>query len=87
MPNALVSAAGAAMPAEGHKSRRAALGLFASLPALVAIPAIARASSPSLASADEAELFALQAEIADMRAGPRASDSRAGSPAPTLRDA
>jgi hypothetical protein len=45
--------------------RRAALGLFAGLPALVAMPAIARASSPSLASAEEAELFALQAEIAD----------------------
>ena len=40
-----VSAAGGAVPAEGHKSRRAALGLFASASALAVMPAVAQPAS------------------------------------------
>jgi hypothetical protein len=40
-----VSAAGGALPAEGHKSSRAALGLFASASALAVMPAVASAAS------------------------------------------
>jgi hypothetical protein len=46
------------------KSRRAALGLFAGLSALVATPAVARAMAPTEALADDAELFALAEPIA-----------------------
>lgn len=41
MPKIIVSAAGEAMPAEGLKSRRAALGALAHLPALAILPAAA----------------------------------------------
>jgi hypothetical protein len=38
MSKPTVSAAGGAMPAEGHKTRRAALRLFAGAPALATFP-------------------------------------------------
>jgi hypothetical protein len=60
MPN-IVPVDATALP---KSSRRAALGLFAGLSALVATPAIVRAATPSLASAEDAELFALAEPIA-----------------------
>ncbi len=48
MSKLTVSAAGGAMPAEGLKTRRAALGALASLPALVAAPAAAFAAGVSI---------------------------------------
>jgi hypothetical protein len=41
MTKPTASAAGGAMPAEGHKTRRAALGALASVPALAVLPVIA----------------------------------------------
>jgi hypothetical protein len=41
MSKPTVSAAGGAMPAEGHKTRRAALRLFGAAPALAILPALA----------------------------------------------
>ena len=55
------SAAGAAMPAEDHKTRRAALRLFGAAPALAILPAgsaLALASTASPAHPDAA-LFAM----------------------------
>ena len=43
MPKSTASAAGAAMPAEGHKSRRALLRLLGAAPALAIMPAAALA--------------------------------------------
>src|ERR1700678_1762113 len=43
MSNPTASAAGGAMPAEGHKTRRAALALFGAAPALAVFPAAAMA--------------------------------------------
>jgi hypothetical protein len=59
MSKLAVSAAGGAMPAEGHKTRRALLTALASVPAL-AIPAVAIAAT---ASDGSAEIIALSAEI------------------------
>ena len=46
------SAAGAAMPAEGHKTRRAALALFGAAPALAILPAAAMFAKPAVCAAD-----------------------------------
>jgi hypothetical protein len=69
-----VSAAGAAMPAEGQKTRRAALGTLASLPALVILPAAAMASS--IPTDADAELFALIAQWRGAEAQANAADRR-----------
>ena len=45
MSKPTVSAAGGAMPAEGHKTRRAALALFAGAPALATLPVAAIAAA------------------------------------------
>ena len=61
MSKLTASAAGEAMPAEGHKSRRAALALFGAAPALAILPAgsaLALASTASPAHPDAA-LFAM----------------------------
>jgi hypothetical protein len=47
-----------------HSSRRAALGLFAGLSALMATPALVRAATSPAISAEDAELFALAEPIA-----------------------
>jgi hypothetical protein len=67
MSKTTASAAGAAMPAEGHKSRRALLRLFGAAPALAILPAAA-SSALALASAaspvhPDAALFAMQSAI------------------------
>jgi hypothetical protein len=54
MKNNTASAAGGAMPAEGHKSRRAALALFGSAPALAILPAAASPSTATLTALIEA---------------------------------
>jgi hypothetical protein len=60
MSKPTASAAGGAMPAEGHKTRRAALGALASVPALAILPAagsaLAFASSASPVHPDAALL-------------------------------
>ena len=61
MPNPTVRASATALP---KSSRRAALGLFAGLSALVATPVIARAATSPTISAEDAELFALAEPIA-----------------------
>jgi hypothetical protein len=53
MSKPTVSAAGGAMPAEGHKTRRAALRLFAGAPAL-ALPATAALAAAAVVAAAEA---------------------------------
>ena len=61
MSKLTASAAGAAMPADGHKSRRAALALFGAAPALAILPAgsaLALASTASPAHPDVV-LFAM----------------------------
>src|ERR1700722_12579896 len=63
MSNLAVSAAGGAMPAEGHKTRRAALALFGAAPALALLPAAAG----SHAHAEVFELIARWREL-DARA-------------------
>ena len=64
MSKPTVSAAGGAMPAEGHKTRRAALGFLARstarVSALACLPAVAMAASPT---GDDAEILALSAEV------------------------
>jgi hypothetical protein len=65
MSKQTVSAAGGAMPAEGHKSRRALLRLFGAAPALAILPAgpaLALASTASLVHPDAA-LLAMQPAI------------------------
>ena len=54
MSKPTVSAAGGAMPAEGHKTRRAALALFGSAPALAILPAAASPSTATLTALIEA---------------------------------
>lgn len=49
MPNSIIPADGAAMPAESHKSRRSALTLLVAAPALAILPAAAVASPTSTA--------------------------------------
>jgi hypothetical protein len=56
------SAAGGATPAEGHKTRRAALALFGAAPALAVFPAVAAASDA------DAELFELIARWRELDA-------------------
>jgi hypothetical protein len=65
MSKRTVSAAGGAMPAEGHETRRALLRFFGAAPALAALPATAMLTAPR---GDDAELFAMQSaiEAADM---------------------
>jgi hypothetical protein len=71
MSKPTASAAGGAMPVEGHKSRRALLRLFGAAPALAVLPAagsaLVLASSASPVHPDAA-LFAMQSaiEAADM---------------------
>jgi len=64
MSKPTVSAAGGAMPAEGHKTRRAALGFLARstarVSALACLPAAAMAAAPK---GDDAEILALSAEV------------------------
>ena len=74
MPKSTVSAAGGAMPAEGHKTRRAALALFGAAPALAILPAAAIASS--LPTDADAELFELLAEWREADARANAADKR-----------
>ena len=65
MSKPTASAAGGAMPAEGHKTRRAALRLFAGAPALAILPAgsaLALASTASPVHPDAA-LFAMRPAI------------------------
>ena len=65
MSKLTASADGGAMPAEGHKTRRAALALFAGAPALAILPAgsaLALASTASPVHPDAA-LFAMQSAI------------------------
>ena len=68
MSELTASAAGGAMPAEGHKTRRAALGFLARstarVSALACLPAVAMAASPT---GDDAELLAMVAEIMRLR--------------------
>jgi hypothetical protein len=52
MSKPTVSAAGAAMPAEGHKTRRALLRLFGVAPALAALPAAAMFAKPAVCAPD-----------------------------------
>jgi hypothetical protein len=54
MSKPTVSAAGGAMPAEGHKTRRAALALFAGAPALAILPGAASIPTATLADLIEA---------------------------------
>ena len=54
MSKPTVSAAGGAMPAEGHKTRRTALALFAGAPALAILPAAASLPTTILADLIEA---------------------------------
>jgi hypothetical protein len=68
MSKPTASAAGGAMPAEGHKTRRAALGFLARSTARVS--ARWPACLPSLAASptgDDAELLAMEAEIMRLR--------------------
>jgi hypothetical protein len=60
MPKPAISAAGGAIHAEGHKSRRAALGLFASASAFAMLPKVA------MADADDTGLLALADEVAEV---------------------
>jgi hypothetical protein len=82
MSNHTTSAAGGAMPAEGHKSRRALLRLFGAAPALAILPAAAQASwltrsdvdpvfAAILAAGPVATVFAAQggAAVAEDRLG------------------
>ena len=73
MSKLTASAAGGAMPAEGHKTRRAALGFLARstahVSALACLPAVAMAASPT---GDDAELLAMVAEITRLRGLARA---------------
>jgi hypothetical protein len=62
MSKPTVSVAGGAMPAEGHKSRRALLRLFGAAPALAILPATALAASPRGSDAD-GEIRALSSEV------------------------
>ena len=68
MSKPTVSAAGGAMPAEGHKTHRVALGFLARstarVSALACLPAIAMAASPK---GDDAELLAMEVEIMRLR--------------------
>jgi len=74
MSKPTASAAGGAMPAEGHKTRRAALALFGAAPALAILPAAAIASS--LPTDADAELFELLAEWREADARAAAADRR-----------
>jgi len=47
MSKPTVSVAGGAMPAEGHKTRRALLRLFGAAPALAVMPAAAMLAKPA----------------------------------------
>jgi hypothetical protein len=51
------------MPAEGHKSRHAALALFAGAPTLAVLPVAAIAAPHG----DDSELLAMEAEIMRLR--------------------
>ena len=64
MSKPTVSAAGGAMPAEGHKTRRAALRLFAGAPALAVLPVfLAGSRLYGLPVHPDAALFAMQLAI------------------------
>ena len=72
MSKLTVSAAGAAMPAEGLKTRRAALGLMASALPVLALGAGAALASPANAADDaDAPLFALLDAMARRAQGGR----------------
>jgi hypothetical protein len=60
MSKTTASAAGGAMPAEGHKSRRALLRLFGAAPALAVLPAAAMFAKPAVCAPDP--VFAAIAE-------------------------
>ena len=62
MKNNTAPADGGAMPAESHKTRRAALRLFAGVPALAVLPVAALASTASPVHPDAA-LFAMRPAI------------------------
>jgi hypothetical protein len=70
MSKPTVSAAGGAMPAEGHKTRRAALAIFGSAPALAVFPAVAAASDA------DANLFELIGQWREAGARADAADQR-----------
>ena len=76
------SAAGGAMPAEGHKSRRALLRLFGAAPALAMLPAASAFALASTASPvhPDAALFAMEPAIdaADRGVQRRARGARGG---------
>ncbi len=73
MSKLTVSAAGGAMPAEGLKTRRGALGLMASAVPVLALGAGAALASPAdTADGADAALFAL---LAQWRAADRAADA------------
>ena len=69
MSKPTVSAAGGAMPAEGHRTRRAALALFGAAPALAVFPAVA-------ASDADAELLGLITQWREADARANAADQR-----------
>src|SRR5580704_4946858 len=70
MSKTTASTAGGAMPAEGHKTRRAALALFGAAPALAIFPAVAAASDA------DAELLVLIAHWREADARANAADQR-----------
>ena len=65
MSKPTVSATGDAMPAEGHKSRRALLRMFGAAPALAILPAGSALALAAMASPahPDAALFAMQSAI------------------------
>ena len=66
MSKTTASAAGGAMPAEGHKTRRAALRMFAGAPALAILPATGSAHALAATASPvhpDAALFAMQPAI------------------------
>ena len=69
MSKPTVSAVGGAMPAEGHKSRRAALALFAGAPVLATLP-VAAIAATSGAAVPPAEEIVTAAQMAAMNFEP-----------------
>ena len=82
MPNPMIPAAGAAMPAEGQRTRRAALAALASVPALVMLPAVAAEETTchlqavSMADDIDAPLLAMLAQWREAYARAGAIDDR-----------
>jgi hypothetical protein len=67
MSKPTVSAAGGAMPAEGHKTRRAVLALFAGAPALATLPVAAiAAASVGAAAVPPEKMIVTAAQMAAM---------------------